>query len=296
MSTTEEFKRLFETCTDKIQPPQNQREVNVYDAMDMLKKHGVEAINNCKDLLDAGLLKTLKSIVVIVWDNIDFTVRYLSLDYNDPDVVTALSHITNIATATQSIQATLNRDAEQRDRDSLPNLFERCTANLMKPNAKKTQEAYDILDKLRREAYDYFHEQYDHGQSRTTLNVINVLDEFMQTTSTKLVELNTKIQDKSQITIAQTNLASIQNAVNKIRKRQAERQRQDTSNPIDSLYPAKAPLTQTELLRNEGEPRARHATTHELNRVRRSNNKPVDKKLNMSELLMQLKNAADTAE
>ncbi len=296
MWTIEDFERFFDTCTDEIQLSQKENDVTVYDAMDILKDLGLKAINNYKDSRDAGLLETLKSIVRVAWSNVKFTVSRLSLTDHDTEVVRARSRIINIASAIQSLQATLNRDAEQRDRDSLPNLFERCTANLMKPNAKKTQEAYDILDKLRREAYDYFHEQYDHGQSRTTLNVINVLDEFMQTTSTKLVELNTKIQDKSQITIAQTNLASIQNAVNKIRKRQAERQRQDTSNPIDSLYPAKAPLTQTELLRNEGEPRARHATTHELNRVRRSNDEPVDKKSNMSELLMQLKNAADAAE
>jgi hypothetical protein len=285
MWTIEDFKRFFDTCTDEIQLAQKEKaEVNVYDAMDMLKDLGLKAINNQKDLRDAGLLETLKSIVRNAWSNVDFTVSRLSSPEHDTDVVRARSRIINIASAIQSIQATLNRDAEQRDRDSLPNLFERCTDNLIKPNAKKTQEAYDILDKLRRQAYDYFHEQYDHGQSRTTINVLNVLDEFMETASTKLVELNTNIQDKSQITIAQTNLASIQKAVNKIRERQAERQRQDTSNPIESLYPAKAPLTQTELLRNEGEPRTRHATTHELNRVRRANDEPLNKKSNMSEL------------
>jgi hypothetical protein len=213
---------------------------------------------------------------------------------HDTEVVSARSCITNIASAIQSIQATLNRDAEQRDRDSLRSLFEHCTDNLEKSNAKKTHGAYDILYKMRKDAWGYFHEVYDHGQSRTRLNVINVLDEFMQTAYTKLVELNTNIPDKSQITIAQTNLASIQEAVNKIRERQAERQRQDTSNPIDSLYPAKAPLTQTEQLIDEGKPRARHATTHELHRERRANEEPLNKKSNMSELLQQLKNAADT--
>lgn len=274
MSTRENFENLFRTCTEGMQK-NDAFTTDLYDAMHGLRSRGLIAIKNHKELVDPGLLKELKDIVHVAWGNIIYTVSRHSMQDNDAAVVRARSYITNIATATKAIETILNRRAEQSDRNSLEVLFENCTYNLQKPSAKTPQQAYQIIDKMRIQAWDFLKNEAP-GQSRTTLNLIAVLEEFMQEASSAIDALTgeNKVHEKksqatSQVDKAKQSLHHIKNAMQDIRARQTERERQNALGPIESMQPPEAPLRNSSNIR-----------------VRR------EQAAHMSELLMQLRNSA----
>jgi hypothetical protein len=213
----------------------------VYDAMNGAHDAAVKEIQALHRLstrlaCDAAPLEALKAVVRNAWGNVTHAVSEFSLSEADPQVLTARARITAIATRVQAMQKTLNMLALKRDEERLVTLFEGCTDNLEKPTAKSPREAYTILYAMRKQAWDYLHKIYKKEESRPTLDaIVSPLDGFVSTASAELDALDPKTPDKAQ---ALDNHADIHRAFDRIRRRQAERQRQDSSDPIPSMAPA----------------------------------------------------------
>jgi hypothetical protein len=124
--------------------------------------------------------------------------------------------------------------------------------------------------------------------------------------------VNAKVVHTNDVQVPQAYaiLENMSTKWHEIRDRQKERDSEKQTDGIPKLIREKrkkqrdetpVPTDETENNHDsheiEPEPRVRHATKHELRRVKQQNETPLDnkKKSNMSELLMQLKNAADTA-
>jgi hypothetical protein len=228
---------LFAAGTDGIPhlTDANQRNF-VYEVMNQAHDGGVKAIKALRSLPKdtRAAFETLKAVVVDAWRNVNWTVSNESLSEADPQVVTARARLTQMATLVHAIQKTYNVLASKRDEDSLLALFERCTDKLEKPSANSPRAAYTILDNMRRQAWAYLHKRHENEQSRPTLNaIVSTLDGFVSTASAALDALDPEAPDKAQ---ALANHAA--GALDRIRRRQAERQRQDSSDPVASLSPA----------------------------------------------------------
>jgi hypothetical protein len=244
IETLEVIEKLFAAGTEGIPRLTDALGRNwVYDAMNEAHDGAVKAIQALRmlprDTRDAAPLEALKSVVRTAWSNVTFAVSRNSLSDDDPDVVTARARITHIATLVQAMQRTLNMRAEHRDEESLKPLFERCTANLEKPSAHSPRQAYAILDAMRKQAWDYLHKTYKQEEPRPVLNaIVWTLDRLVSTASAALDALDAEAPDKAQ---ALANHAAVHRALARIRERQAERQRQDSSDPVPSLFPAGRP-------------------------------------------------------
>jgi hypothetical protein len=238
------LEKLFAAGTEGIPRLTDANQRNwVYDAMNGAHDRAVKAIQALHMLhnitRDAAPLEELKSVVLDAWGNVNYAVREFFLSEADPDVVTAQARLMEIATLLQAIQKTYNVLASKRDEDSLLALFERCTDKLEKPSANSPRAAYTILDNMRRQAWAYLHKRHENEQSRPTLNaIVSTLDGFVSTASAALDALDPEAPDKAQ---AVANHAAVVGALDRIRRREAERQRQDSSDPVASLSPAERP-------------------------------------------------------
>ena len=245
MNAREKLETLFRECTVGIEIVQGEKlaytqSVNI--VMSSMKTLGIIALDKYPgDLVDARLLAELKDIVAVAWGNIEFSITRHSMQNNDAPAGTARGYIRNIAVATKAIEGILNKRAEQRDRDSLEALFENCTHGLQKPSATTPQKAYQVIDKMRREAWDFLKNEAQ-GQFRPTLNLIAVLEEFRQQASSNMDALagGNKAQ-QTQVDKAIESLDQIQKALQAVRGRQTERERQNALGPIESMRPPAAP-------------------------------------------------------
>jgi len=200
-----DLKILFKQCADGIQVPSNPNErdfFNLYSVMNAMNRDGLAAIkqytgnlllNTYEDnLLLITLLKKLESIVSCAYGNIQQLITGNKVSENDSEVLISKTRIIDIAVVVSQIRDFSNKETEQKDRDSLRNLFETCMRRIEEKFAEKSRKksrVYAIMNKMRQEGSNKI-------QENTKMSVlIDELREIMLT-ALKAIESLPKVKKK----------------------------------------------------------------------------------------------------